>query len=239
MSIRNFQYGIIKDNGEVEPLIDLGASPIDINLEKETSGMNLQKLFEIQSKLDERIVQEHGLQGQDLLGKKILALQVEIGELANEARFFKFWSKDQKPRLKEFPKGTCYCKEHDGYWCDKLHESEAEAKEIYVNPLLEEYVDCLHFILSIGLEMGYTFTPAMKWQSPTVTEHFNALFCNVSELNESIEEDWAEEERQNVFDGLMSGFLGLGDHLGFTEQKIYDAYLDKNKINHTRQDVGY
>lgn len=39
--------------------------------------MNLEKLFATQKKLDERIVKEKGLQGQDLLDKKILALQVE------------------------------------------------------------------------------------------------------------------------------------------------------------------
>ena len=41
--------------------------------------MNLQPLFETQAKLDKRIVEKKGLQGQDLLDKKILALQVELG----------------------------------------------------------------------------------------------------------------------------------------------------------------
>jgi len=39
--------------------------------------MNLTELFQIQGKLDERIIKQHGLEGQDLLDKKILALQVE------------------------------------------------------------------------------------------------------------------------------------------------------------------
>lgn len=39
--------------------------------------MNLEKMLAAQKKLDERIVKEKGLQGQDLLDKKILALQVE------------------------------------------------------------------------------------------------------------------------------------------------------------------
>ncbi|GAA0415215.1 hypothetical protein GCM10008934_02680 [Virgibacillus salarius] len=46
--------------------------------------MNLDKLFPIQKELDTRIEREKGLEGQDLLDKKILALQVELGELANE-----------------------------------------------------------------------------------------------------------------------------------------------------------
>ena len=62
--------------------------------------MNLTKLYEMQKLLDQRIVEQHGLEGQDLLPQKILALQVELGECANEWRGFKFWSKDRKPRNK-------------------------------------------------------------------------------------------------------------------------------------------
>ncbi|MGG3951379.1 dUTP diphosphatase, partial [Geobacillus thermodenitrificans] len=47
--------------------------------------MNLQKLFEMQRQLDEYIEREHPRQeGEDRLSKKILALMVELGELANE-----------------------------------------------------------------------------------------------------------------------------------------------------------
>ena len=84
--------------------------------------MNLQKLFELQRKLDEHIEQQHQRQeGEDRLGKKILALLVEIGELANETRCFKFWSN----------KGPS----------DK-------------NVILEEAADVLHFLLSIGNDIG-------------------------------------------------------------------------------------
>ena len=78
--------------------------------------MNLQKLFQMQNTLDKRIQAEHHLEGVPLLHKKILSLQVELGELANETRCFKFWS-TKKPSSNDV--------------------------------ILEEYVDCLHFILSI------------------------------------------------------------------------------------------
>src|SRR5690554_4282011 len=99
--------------------------------------MNLSKLFELQRQLDARIEKEHPRQdGEDRLAKKILALMVELGELANEWRGFKFWSEDQEPRTE--------------LWDDRLR---------FHNPLLEEYVDCLHFLLSIGLESEIgTFT---------------------------------------------------------------------------------
>ncbi|MEK3888088.1 dUTPase [Bacillus sp. FSL K6-3431] len=63
-------------------------------------------MFETQKVLDDRIVKEKGLEGQDLLDKKILALQVELGEMANELPVvFKFWSNkknDYDKALKEY-----------------------------------------------------------------------------------------------------------------------------------------
>ena len=130
--------------------------------------MNLQPLFEAQKKLDAHIEKSKGLEGQNLLDKKILALQVELGELANEWRGFKFWSEDKEPNAKE--EVVCgFCDEgviHDGRsapgvcgWC--LGDYVESCK----NPLLEEYVDCLHFILSIGNYLGMSETITVEWIS--------------------------------------------------------------------------
>ncbi|MCI0766168.1 dUTP diphosphatase [Bacillus sp. TL12] len=62
--------------------------------------MNLVKIFSMQKVLDDRIVKEHGLEGQNIFYNMILALQVEIGELANETRCFKHWS-NKGPSEKE------------------------------------------------------------------------------------------------------------------------------------------
>ena len=106
--------------------------------------MNLEKLFEMQRKLDERIEQEHPRQGDDRLAKKILALQVELGELCNCWRGFKYWSNNQEPRLKGYKEIKCK-------WCNGSGDDGSgvcpDCKcEGYVykeyNPLLEEYVDC-------------------------------------------------------------------------------------------------
>src|SRR5690606_1696390 len=107
--------------------------------------MNLKHLFELQAKLDERIYAEHPVQeGENRLAKKILALQVELGELANCWRGFKYWSNDQEPRTKAIDFAL---------WVKNGREVDEEGKptNCFKNPLLEEYVDCLHFILSIGL----------------------------------------------------------------------------------------
>lgn len=65
--------------------------------------MNFKKMFVCQSELDSVICATHNLNPEELYFGKVLALLVELGEVCNEARFFKYWSKDQEPRegLKE------------------------------------------------------------------------------------------------------------------------------------------
>ncbi|WP_033159741.1 dUTP diphosphatase [Mycoplasmoides alvi] len=53
---------------------------------------NLKKLFIIQKKLDEQILSKFKLSYSQTFLKRKLALLVELSELANEIRFFKFWS---------------------------------------------------------------------------------------------------------------------------------------------------
>ncbi len=177
--------------------------------------MNLQPLFETQKILDQRIVDQHGLEGQDLLQEKILALQVELGELANEWRGFKFWSEDREPRTK-VPITA---------W-----------GEPYKNPLLEEYVDCLHFILSIGNDVLVENVKPTKLISfsANITGQFNALFHLISHC---------DAVTLLIDDGayrvIFNNFLHLGESLGFTWEQIEEAYFDKNRINHTRQNTGY
>lgn len=171
--------------------------------------MNLSKLYETQTILRDRI----GYYESDRLEKLTLALLVELGECSNEHRGFKFWSKDQKPRTRKarFP----YMDLDDG--------------EFY-NPLLEEYVDCLHFVLELGIEIGYYPESVGAYKYSTITEQFKELFWAVSNLDEYGRADYI---------GLFARFIGLGEMLGFTWNEIETAYFKKNKINHIRQDTGY
>ncbi|OEH52952.1 hypothetical protein AQ616_18785 [Oceanobacillus sp. E9] len=175
--------------------------------------MNLDKLMTIQDDLDKHIEVKKGLQGQDLLDKKILALQVELGELANEWRGFKFWSSNQEPR---------------GY---NLY-TEGKGVE-QKNPLLEEYVDCLHFILSIGLELDRKddLLPQPYVNRPNAsTDEIIGQFGQVFKNTWHVPGDYYH---------LINNFVELGSMLGFTTEQIEQAYLDKNKVNHARQESGY
>ncbi|QBJ83540.1 dUTP diphosphatase [Bacillus subtilis] len=185
--------------------------------------MNLQKMFEMQKVLDERIIKEKGLEGQDLLPNLILALQVELAECANEWRGFKHWSNDREPR-------TCVI--------DKKGQT---AKEYYKNPLLEEYVDCLHFILSIGNRLGWNDTGTID---DVVVQHlisdkgFDTAKTFSCLLSISYGFHFSNVEKRTYI-SLFTTFFELGNKLGFKWEQIEAAYMEKNAVNHQRQQEGY
>src|SRR5699024_6711369 len=161
-----------------------------------------------------------GLEGQDLLDKKILALQVELGELANEHRGFKFWSEDQEPDIKKCHacRGLGECEYLDFY---PENCSHCEGTGIEGGRVLEEYVDCFYFILSIGNDLGINeFNEyALVHPERNITDCFLSIFECVSSLN--ITKD------SHDFSFLCSGFIELGISLGFNRKQIEQAYLEK------------
>lgn len=180
--------------------------------------MNLTKLFKAQRVLDERIEQEHPVKPEeDRVAMKILALQVELGECANEWRGFKFWSNDQEPRT--YTTRTV----SDGY----------RLKSRPYNPLLEELVDVLHFILSLGNEVKYDgqFLPPYADFIPETTDAFTDVFYYTTKLRNNFVDD--------VFELLLESYFKLVYSLRFDWNQIETAYYEKNKINHERQDGGY
>ncbi|NCG67790.1 dUTPase [Bacillus coagulans] len=192
--------------------------------------MNLQKLFEAQAELDKHIIEKKGLHGVNLLPNLILALQVELGECANEWRGFKHWSDDQEPRLKGYKEIKCK-------WCNGSGDDGTgmcpdcmSTGDVYkeYNPLLEEYVDCLHFTLSIGLHLynENIATDLGGFRKTSIQDQFRTLFHYSTMLSGSY---W------NFFEYL----IGLGEMLGFTWEQIEQAYFEKNEENHKRQENGY
>lgn len=226
--------------------------------------MNLTKLFEMQRELDERIVKEKGLEGQDLLPQKILALQVELGECAQEWRGFKFWSQDQESRTKS----TRPCRRCNGHgfvskaWVnDTTHGITSErctackgnGGEIY-NPLLEEYIDCIHFILSIGFhdykdDYHGSVSPIYYDKNKEIKsirygsfiKQFNYLFQEIGRLFDAIADNeiTVPSDAEEAYENTLRMIIGLGEMLGFTWDQIEEAYMSKNSENHRRQDNGY
>ncbi|UII55127.1 dUTP diphosphatase [Cytobacillus spongiae] len=163
--------------------------------------MNLVKLFEMQRGLDKHIETKHNLMDEDLFNRKALALLVEIGELANETRCFKFWS--VKP---------------------------SSSNEV----ILEEFVDGIHFILSLGIECGYErleFTKREFNKDVALTDQFLQVYSLIHQFGKSrLIEDYQK---------LFQNYLYLAMLLGFTEDDIEQAYIKKNEVNYERQQQGY
>ncbi|MEW4328176.1 dUTP diphosphatase [Rossellomorea marisflavi] len=161
--------------------------------------MDWNQLLNMQNELDRHIEREHGLQDADLVDKKILALLVELGELANETRCFKFWSKKAP--------------------------SEQEV-------ILEEYVDGIHFILSLGIEIGVrSIDEPEVLEEGDPTEEFLKVYSEVNRFSE-------ERSVENLL-ALFQQFLQLGRVLGFKSEDILESYLKKNEVNYQRQQEGY
>ena len=208
--------------------------------------MNLTKLFDTQRILDERIVQQKGLEGRDMLPNKILALLVELGELANEERSWKFWSEDRESRthidlicspcwgtgdINSEANAESMMEGGSGIPYEECEYCKGTGKDGYKNPLLVEYVDCLHFILSIGLEIGihhFVYKEDHNFKESNITQQFLSVMDYAIMLRD---DDYCSE--------LLKSFVYLGEMLGFTWEQIETAYFEKNKINHSRQDNGY
>ncbi|MFC2948610.1 dUTP diphosphatase [Virgibacillus sediminis] len=156
-------------------------------------------LYQMQKDLDKYIENNQSLGGREVFEEKCLALMVEVGELANETRCFKFWSK--KPRNNHYR-------------------------------ILEEYVDGIHFILSLGLEKGYQYS-SREVKNPDRSE--TAQFNKVFQACTSFHQHPAQEEYEQLF----ASYLQLGSVLGFKEEEVQQAYIKKNEVNYVRQEEGY
>lgn len=210
--------------------------------------MNLTKLFDTQRILDERIVRQKGLEGRDLLPNKILALLVELGELANEERSWKFWSNNQTARNQDIECHACkgLGEFHSQTFSGVYHVDDKAEICLYCegtgiqekNPLIMEYVDCLHFILSIGLAIRMEDVKPFSFKYENITAQFIELFADTARSYEAIG-IWTVDDTENNYLDIFCGFIGLGEMLGFTWEQIETAYFEKNAINHKRQDNGY
>lgn len=217
--------------------------------------VGISNLFDKQRQLDAEITGKHPvLPGEDRLKKKMLALSVELGECANEQRSWKFWSTDQQPRVK-VPVLTD-CPNCDGLLLDPVSNEEcitcnASGKTVIHenNPLLEEFVDILHFVLSIGNEMNFTeyhlignyFRGQLTDGEPDVVDAFLVVNEQLALLSKTYRMQGIKGDvALTVYYALLlESFLELGNLLGFTEEQIVEAYEQKNQTNWERQAHGY
>jgi dimeric dUTPase (all-alpha-NTP-PPase superfamily) len=161
--------------------------------------LRLTAIRTLQNDLDERIMAIHHVTRDQTRAKRVLALVVEIGELANETRCFKYWSL----------KGP----------------SEKET-------LLEELSDTVHFIVSLGIDLGDT---AETMDFIERHEDLSAQFCDWVSAVLALREHYDLDHYRHALSYIGSVALALG----FSADDVYDFYVRKNEINHTRQSNRY
>ena len=108
--------------------------------------------------------------------------------------------------------------------------------------LLEEFIDCLHFTLSIGnhlnIRAGILYELARPVKSETVEAQFLNATHEIARLHK-MNTDKRKGDPTIPYLHLFNTMLGLGEMLGFTWEDILQAYDEKNAVNHERQKVGY
>lgn len=210
----------------------------------------------MQKNLENQIIETKGLHGKDLTANTFASLQVELGEFANEGRWFKHWSEDQEPRTTDL---NWYVVEDTIEQYGDSHHIRFEA-EVYRkrrrNPLLEEFADSLHFFLSIAIQKGWENALYIheeqldpdEWNGNLTGYYLEMTYF----LNTAYIRKYSEEQEKysqvtfglsaNQFDFRMAWicFLNIGiNGFGLTLKQIEQAYFDKNKVNHERQESGY
>jgi dimeric dUTPase (all-alpha-NTP-PPase superfamily) len=161
--------------------------------------MQLTKLFTMQRELD-LFIQNNREQKTDVFQEKGLALLVELAELANETRCFKFWS------------------------------TKGPSEDAVI---LEEYVDSIHFLLSLGIEKDLDIL--VNWPEGEVEGELTQLFL---ETTGAIHR-FLHELTMNTYKQVWIHYGAIAKKLGFTNEDIIIAYLAKNEENYNRQKTGY
>jgi len=202
--------------------------------------MNIAKMVLLQKDLDEVINKNHpiGL-NENRTANKITALVVELAEFANEARFFKYWSEDTEPRTE-----VRHYARNSGKYLPNY---------ITTNPMLEEYVDSVHFFLSVAIDKGWEkalYVPEEnlikldeKGFPGGITEAYNGVIYNLMKSQYEGNAKYKGEHyrsSENFFNEAWFLFMAIGQvGYGFTEEDIEAAYILKNEENHSRQNNNY
>ena len=203
--------------------------------------MNFKKLQAMQAKLDEAILADKApMTAEERFNKTLVALSVEIAEVANCAEHFKFW-KDNKGKVDEsrFVENHFFTTNDELVFKNYIEEKTGNQylfEQAHHLTLVEECSDALHFILSLANQVDYKIV--------TIGKHFKA-----SKDSDSLEKNFlflnhligsAEFEHfHSDLEMIVDVFFIYIDQSGISEQELEQAYYDKNKINYERLENGY
>lgn len=188
--------------------------------------MNFKKLQAMQAKLDEAILADKApMTQEERFNKTLVALSVEIAEVANTVEHFKFW-KDNKGKVDESRfelREEFYNLDFEGHYvyADKSTDkfnlvTEEQAHRL---TLVEECSDALHFVLSLANQCEDEIDVNLNW---IVGEESSKEYYYIT-LHTALFDD-------SGVDGIMATFLNYVKSLGIKSEELEQAYYDKNKI---------
>ena len=109
------------------------------------------------------------------------------------------------------------------YWKDEIVIDRQRA--------IEEYIDVIHFTLSIANDLGVHEHKYVKTQP----RDLNDLVIGITNLATVIS---ISKDKEHV-KSLINNVIALGYQLGLTEETVLSAYDEKNAINYERQNSNY
>lgn len=95
-------------------------------------------------------------------------------------------------------------------------------------------MDGVHFILSLGNELGFSDRD-ISIVSSEANEELVQCFLKIYHLVDKLRQTRAGED----FEGLLRQYFILGQSLGFSIDDVQTAYKKKNEVNYKRQQEGY
>ncbi|WAO22056.1 dUTP diphosphatase [Paenilisteria newyorkensis] len=173
--------------------------------------MNIEKMLEMQTQVDAKIMEKVDISSSDLEGNLYLALLVEMGEFANEIQDFKHWKHSKAVDMSKVKDELADCL---AFTFALLNHNNITIEQDEFEKNLEE----LNNIVELRDNMkddriGSTFS----------------LFESIYELGNDMD-----------LRGLLYEFIVFGNlALGLSLEEIEKAYMDKAKVNIERQEEGY
>lgn len=198
--------------------------------------MNFKKLQPMQAKLDEAILADKApMTAEERFNKTLVALSVEIAEVANTVEHFKFW-KDGKGKVDRDKFSLInYVNTDDEYY---HHERSCTCsfEQAHRLTLIEECSDALHFILSLANQLDYEIDTKLIKIAKYPRNQLDTLYVALQNkiINLAIGYD-----KLGSLKSLVSFYMSYVNELGITPQGLEQAYYDKNKINYERLENGY
>ena len=96
---------------------------------------------------------------------------------------------------------------------------------------LEEYVDCLHFALSLANHLGVWLCESFEYEDCKLDEKYFSLYFHLVTL--------CDEVGLEHGGPILKRLFRLGNYFGFTWDEIYSTYKKKNAVNYERLKNGY